>query len=134
MGNAAKRGILIKGGNHLEKIGQTVLFVARGKKLIGLIGIKDRVRKGSYGAIRNLRHKGIDDIALITGDCTEVGELVKNELGLDSLYANILPKGKVRIVENYQEQGKMVTMVGEGINDSPALATADIGIAMGTGG
>lgn len=118
----------------LKLMGQTVLYIAHGKALIGIMGIKDRVRAESKRAIEQLREDGIEDIGLITGDSAEAGELVKNELGLDHMWANTLPEGKVAIVENYQNEGKLVTMVGEGINDSPALATADIGIAMGTGG
>ncbi|MDF2615174.1 MAG: copB [Clostridia bacterium] len=119
---------------RMKMLGETVLYVAHGKVLIGLVGIRDKVRSESIRAIRNLRHEGIEDIGLITGDCLEIGELVKNELGLDHMWANILPEGKAEIVENLQQEGKIVTMVGEGINDSPALAKADIGIAMGTGG
>ncbi|MCX7922610.1 MAG: cation-translocating P-type ATPase [Clostridia bacterium] len=120
--------------DRLKLLGQTVLFVAHAGALIGVIGIKDRVRYESKQAIKRLRETGIEDIGLITGDCIEAGELVKNELGLDNLWASTLPEGKVDIVKKYQSQGKIVTMVGEGINDSPALAKADIGIAMGTGG
>lgn len=120
--------------DRLKLLGQTALFVAHGKALIGVLGIKDRVREESRRAIKGLRENGIENIGLITGDCAETGELVKNELGLDQMWANTLPEGKVAIVENYQGEGKVVTMVGDGINDSPALARADVGIAMGTGG
>ena len=114
--------------------GHTILYIAHGKALVGLIGIKDRVRDKSKTAVIKLREEGIEDIGLITGDCSEIGELVKNELGLDHMWANTLPEGKLEIVQRYQVQGKVVAMVGEGINDSPALAKADVGIAMGTGG
>lgn len=114
--------------------GQTILYVAHGKVLIGVIGIKDKVREKSRNAVRKLRKFGIEEIGLITGDSSEAGEMVKEELGLDRMWAGTLPEGKLDIVQSYQERGKIVSMVGEGINDSPALAKADIGIAMGTGG
>jgi len=120
--------------NRMKLLGQTVLYIANENELIGIIGIRDKVREESGIAIKGLRDQGIDDIGLITGDCEEAGQLIKTELGLDHMWANTLPEGKVNIVEKYQNEGKLVTMVGEGINDSPALAKADIGIAMGTGG
>jgi cation-transporting P-type ATPase C len=120
--------------DRMKLLGQTVLFAAHENALIGMIGIRDRVRIESGKAVKGLREEGVCDIGLITGDCEEAGELIKNELGLDKMWANTLPEQKVSIVEKYQREGKLVTMVGEGINDSPALARADIGIAMGTGG
>ena len=120
--------------DRLKILGQTVLYIAHGKVLIGLIGIKDKIRAQSKQAITSLRTEGVEDIGLITGDSYEAGELVKLELGLDQMWAETLPGGKVDIVDVFQREGKIVTMVGEGINDSPALAKADIGIAMGTGG
>jgi heavy metal translocating P-type ATPase len=119
---------------RMKLLGQTVLFIAHENILIGMIGVRDRVRPESGRAVRGLREEGVLDIGLITGDCEEAGELIRNELGLDHMWSNTLPEEKVSIVERYQREGKIVTMVGEGINDSPALAKADIGIAMGTGG
>ena len=120
--------------DRMKLLGQTVLFIAYENDLIGMIGIRDRVRAESGRAVKGLRAEGIGEIGLITGDCEEAGQLIKNELGIDHMWANTLPEEKVNIVERYQREGKLVTMVGEGINDSPALAKADIGIAMGTGG
>lgn len=120
--------------NRLKLLGQTVLFVAREKSVIGLIGIADQIRPESKKAINRIRHLGIENIGLITGDCTETADIVGKELGIDQIYANTLPEGKVDLVKKYQKENQVVTMVGEGINDSPALAKADIGIAMGTGG
>lgn len=119
----------------LNLAGQTVLYVAQGGELIGLIGISDRLREQSPLAIQRLRREaGVEKIGLITGDCAEIGNLVGQELGLDSVWSQVLPEDKVTIVRNFQDQGLTVTMVGEGINDSPALSQADVGIAMGTGG
>ena len=119
---------------RMKIMGQSAIYVAHGKALIGVIGIKDKVRAESKTAISDLRAEGVESIGLLTGDCFETAELVKLELGLDQMWANALPDGKVEIVDEFQREGKIVTMVGEGINDSPALAKADIGIAMGTGG
>lgn len=119
----------------LNLSGQTVLYVAQDGKLVGLIGIADKLREQSPQAIERLRREaGIQKIGLITGDCAELGKLVGKELGLDSVWTEVLPEDKVNIVKEFQKEGMVVTMVGEGINDSPALAKADVGIAMGAGG
>ncbi len=120
--------------SKLNVLGQTVLFVAQGKTLLGLIGISDQVRTESKSAIKRIRQMGVEHIGLITGDCPETATIVGEELGIDKIWANTLPEGKVDIVKKYQAESHVVTMVGEGINDSPALAKSDIGIAMGTGG
>lgn len=120
--------------DRMKLLGQTVLFTAHENELIGIVGIKDKVRYESNRAIKGLKEEGVCNIGLVTGDCAETAEMIKDELGLDQMWANTLPEEKVNIVEKYQSEGKLVTMVGEGINDSPALAKADIGIAMGTGG
>ncbi|MDW7674054.1 MAG: heavy metal translocating P-type ATPase [Bacillota bacterium] len=118
----------------LNLLGQTALFLAKNRILIGIIGITDKIRAESKHAITELRHSGIDTIGLITGDTRETAEIVGGELGVDRIWASTLPEGKVDIVKAYQGQEKIVTMVGEGVNDSPALAIADVGIAMGAGG
>ncbi|MBS3968972.1 MAG: cation-translocating P-type ATPase [Clostridia bacterium] len=120
--------------NRLRLLGQTVLFLSRSNSVIGLIGVSDRVRAESKSAIRHIRQSGIETIGLITGDCKETAEIVGEELGLDRIWYDTLPEGKVGIVKEYQKQGKIVTMVGDGVNDSPALANADVGISLGAGG
>ncbi|EHQ89665.1 copper/silver-translocating P-type ATPase [Desulfosporosinus youngiae DSM 17734] len=129
--NMAKGNVM---ASTLNILGQTALYVAQGKILLGIIGVSDKLRQESYSAIKKLRLEGIETIGLITGDCAETGQIVGKELGLDQIWTQTLPEEKVRIVENFQETSKVVIMVGEGINDSPALAKADVGIAMGTGG
>jgi heavy metal translocating P-type ATPase len=119
---------------RLRVQGKTVLYLSYNGKLVGLIAISDKIRDKSKLAIKKLRQSGIETIGLITGDSKETAELVGNELGIDSIWFNTLPEGKVDVVKKYQEQGQRVIMVGEGINDTPALAKSDIGIAMGTGG
>lgn len=135
----AESGINIAKGKakayKLNMAGQTVLYVAQGDLLAGIIGISDKLREQSPRAIDRLRREaGINQIGLITGDCAQIGKLVNDELGLDRLWTEVLPEDKVKIVREFQKEGYTVTMVGEGINDSPALTQADVGIAMGTGG
>ncbi|WP_051533913.1 heavy metal translocating P-type ATPase [Desulfitibacter alkalitolerans] len=120
--------------NRLRLLGQTVLFLSRSNSVIGLIGVSDKVREESKSAIRHIRQSGIETIGLITGDCKETAEIVGEELGFDRIWSDTLPEGKVEIVKEYQQQGKVVTMVGDGVNDLPALANADVGISLGTGG
>ncbi|MDW7651337.1 MAG: cation-translocating P-type ATPase [Bacillota bacterium] len=119
---------------RLHMHGQTVLYVARDNKLLGLIGIADNIRPDSRMAVRKLRQSGIQNIGLVSGDCKEIADLVARELGLNKVWPETMPSDKVEIVKQFQQAGKIVAMVGDGINDSPALATSDIGIAMGTGG
>lgn len=119
---------------RLHMNGQTVIYVAKEQKLIGVIGVADNIRPDSRLAIRKLRQAGVETIGLVTGDCKETSELVARELGLNEIWSETMPADKVRIVRQFQQANKTVTMVGDGINDSPALAKADIGIAMGTGG
>jgi heavy metal translocating P-type ATPase len=119
---------------RLHMQGQTVLYVARCNRLIGLIAIADNIRPDSLTAIRKLRRAGIEHIGLVTGDSNGTADLVARELGLDQVWSETMPADKVRIVQKFQQADKTVVMVGDGINDSPALARADIGIAMGTGG
>jgi heavy metal translocating P-type ATPase len=120
--------------NRLSFLGRTVLYVSKDRQLIGILGIADKIRTESKNAIKKLRESGIETIGLITGDSPETAELVGAELGVDRIWASALPEDKVKIVQGYQQNNQVVTMVGEGINDSPALCKADVGIAMGTGG
>ena len=119
---------------RLNMLGQTVLYVVKEQRLIGLIGIADNIRTDSVIAIRKLRQVGVKNIGLVSGDCRETAELVAQELGLNKVWSETMPAGKVSIVKEFQQAHQTVAMVGDGINDSPALANADIGIAMGTGG
>ncbi len=114
--------------------GETVIFIARRKKVIGLIGVKDKLRKQSKNAIVNLREAGINEIGIISGDTAACAKAVGSELEISDIWSNMLPEDKVKMVYDKQKLGRIVAMVGEGINDSPALAAADIGIAMGVKG
>ncbi len=110
----------------------TILFIAIDKKLAGTIVIFDPIKESSHDAIKMIHDMNIE-IFMLTGDNEQVAQSVAKELNIDNIEANVMPDRKVELVQKLQAQGKMVIMAGDGINDSPALAQADVGIAMGTG-
>lgn len=112
--------------------GKTVSYVSRGKSVIGYITISDAIKATSANAIRALQAKGID-VIMLTGDNAATAKAVAAQLGLQHFRAEALPQDKLEEIKKLQSQGKVVAMAGDGINDAPALAQADIGIAMGTG-
>jgi len=112
--------------------GRTVMFVAVDKKLAGAIAVGDAIKDSTPGALEMLRNDGLR-IVMLTGDARGTAEAVAKSLGIDEVIAEVQPADKARIVERLQGQGRKVAMAGDGINDAPALARADVGIAMGTG-
>lgn len=117
----------------LKSKGQTVITVQRKGVLVGLLGAKDTERSEVGGALQKIRSMGVDHIELLTGDNTETARTLAKRLDID-FQAELLPEDKIEVAKRYQAQGKTVVMVGDGINDAPALAQADVGIAMGTTG
>jgi Cu2+-exporting ATPase len=111
---------------------ETVVFVMVEDKLAGFIAMADEIREESYEAVKILRKAGIK-LFMMTGDNEKVAKSVSDELGLDGYFANVLPDQKLKKVKEFQQQGEFVAMTGDGINDAPALATADVGIAVGSG-
>jgi Cu2+-exporting ATPase len=111
---------------------ETVVFVMVEDKLAGFIAMADEIREESYEAVKTLRKAGIK-LFMMTGDNEKVAKSVSDELGLDGYFANVLPDQKLKKVKEFQQQGEFVAMTGDGINDAPALATADVGIAVGSG-
>jgi Cu+-exporting ATPase len=111
---------------------QTVMFVAVDGKPAGLIGVADPIKQSTPQAIRELRANGIK-IVMLTGDSRTTAQAVAAQLGIDEVIAEVLPTQKAEIVKAFQSQGRRVAMAGDGINDAPALAQAEVGIAMGTG-
>ena len=116
----------------LRAEGQTVMFVALDGKLAGLLGVADPLKAHSAEAVRQLQREGLR-VVMLTGDSALTAQAVAATLGLDDVLADVLPEQKLREVERLQAAGHVVAMAGDGINDAPALARADVGIAMGTG-
>lgn len=117
-----------------EKAGNTAIFAARNNKLVGVISIADQIKPEAKRALQQLRRDGVEKMVMLTGDNRHTAQLVGDELGLDTVHAELLPQDKVSWVNQFKEEGYRIAMVGDGINDAPALATADVGLAMGIGG
>ncbi|MHC4476973.1 MAG: heavy metal translocating P-type ATPase [Planctomycetota bacterium] len=114
--------------------GRTAILVANDARPVGLIAIADEIRAETPHAIASLKAMGIENITMLTGDNSEVAKAVAEEIGVDSFQAELLPEQKLQFVQKLQKQGRLVGMIGDGINDAPALALADVGIAMGAAG
>jgi Zn2+/Cd2+-exporting ATPase len=119
---------------QLERRGQTVIPMAVDGTLRGLIALSDTPRPEAKQAIAELKRIGIREVIMITGDNARTAERIAQELGIDRVVAQVLPQDKLRIIRDLQAQGKKVAFVGDGVNDAPALAAADVGIAMGLAG
>jgi P-type Cu2+ transporter len=112
--------------------GRTILYVVRDAAVIGTLAVEDEIRPESVETVKALRKLGVQ-VAMITGDSQTVADSVARRLGIDEVAAQVLPADKASIVERFRAEGKKVAMVGDGVNDAPALATADVGIAIGAG-
>ncbi|HLR70960.1 MAG TPA: cation-translocating P-type ATPase [Pseudogracilibacillus sp.] len=117
-----------------EKQGNTAIFTAKDGKITAIISIADEIREDAKRALRKLRKNGIKQMIMLTGDNEHTAKLVATQLGLNAYYAELLPQDKVEHVKKLKAKGHVVAMAGDGINDAPAIATADIGLAMGEGG
>ena len=112
--------------------GQTILFVAIDEQAAGILGVADPIKASTYDAVQELKAEGIR-IVMVTGDHRDTAEVVARQLGIEEVMAEVLPEKKGQIITQLKSQGRVVAMAGDGINDAPALALADVGIAMGTG-
>jgi Cd2+/Zn2+-exporting ATPase len=119
---------------ELERAGQTAVLVARDDVIIGLLGLADQLRPEAAGALATLKRSGISETIMLTGDRRDVAQTIANEVGVDSFEAELLPGDKVSAIERLLGRHGQVGMVGDGINDAPALARATVGIAMGAAG
>jgi Cu+-exporting ATPase len=123
---------LVDRAESLRADGQTVMFVAIDGRLAGLVGAADPIKASSAEALRQLHEEGVR-VVMATGDSRTTAAAVARKLGLDAFEAEVLPASKVDVVKRLQAEGRVVAMAGDGINDAPALAQAQVGIAMGTG-
>lgn len=116
----------------IEAEAQTALVAVSEGKILGLFGVADSIKAGSQKAIQRLRELGLQTV-MLTGDNSKTAEVIARQAGLDQFIAEVLPQDKVETIKKLQQQGKVVAMVGDGVNDAPALAQADVGLAIGTG-
>jgi len=131
-GRAVVPAALAEARRGAESRGETVVFVAVDDELCGAIAVADAVRESAAGAIAALHERGLKTI-LLTGDNPAAAAAVGAAVGIDDVIADVLPDGKVDVIQQLRDRGRMVAMVGDGINDGPALACSDLGLAIGRG-
>jgi Cu2+-exporting ATPase len=124
--------LLVHAWREASAEGKTVVYVVRASAVLGLIALGDVIRPQSQQAVATLKARGIR-VAMLTGDTAEVAKWVGAQLGIDEIFSEVLPADKSDIVARLQKQNTKVAMVGDGVNDAPALARADVGIAIGAG-
>lgn len=118
--------------SELQSQGKTVVVVETNNKIVGVIAISDTLKKNAKEVVAKLRSEGVETI-LLTGDNRKTADFVGNELSVDKVISEVLPTDKANVVKELQQNGKIVAMVGDGINDAPALSQANVGLAMATG-
>jgi Cu+-exporting ATPase len=131
-----EKGIALNGllddAGRMESQARTPLWIAVDGEAVGLVAVADAVKDGSKEAVADLRERGLK-VVMLTGDNRHTAEAIAREVGIDEIRADVLPDQKASVVKELQDGGKMVAMVGDGVNDAPALVQADVGIAIGTG-
>ena len=119
---------------ELEQCGKTTIILGTQTEALGILSIADEIREESKGAIRTLHENGIGKVVMLTGDNRGTARTIAGQLGIDEYHAELSPEEKVDVVQSLRAQAGNVGMVGDGINDAPALAASSVGIAMGTAG
>ncbi|MBT2724740.1 heavy metal translocating P-type ATPase [Bacillus sp. ISL-46] len=133
-------GLGVDLGNYKEQVqtlqneGNTLVIIGTKTTILGIIAVSDTVREISVNALKELKEMGIEQVVMLTGDNEGTAKKIAQQIGVDRYFAELLPEDKVNAVKQLQQEGKLVAMVGDGINDAPALATANLGIAMGGAG
>jgi Cu+-exporting ATPase len=117
---------------RLEQLGKTAMLVSADDKLVGLLAVADTLKPEAAEAVARLKALGLE-VAMVTGDNRATAHAIAAQVGIDRVFAQVSPAGKADVVRQLQAEGKIVAMVGDGINDAPALAAADLGVAIGTG-
>ena len=123
--------------NHVQEIqnkGKTVVIIGTQRQIIGVIAVSDTIRETSASALKALKQSGVNQTVMLTGDNEGTAKMIASEANVNRYFAELLPENKVDAIKKLQNEGHKVAMVGDGINDAPALATADLGIAMGGAG
>ncbi|MGO1539340.1 MAG: heavy metal translocating P-type ATPase [Leucobacter sp.] len=120
--------------NELAAAGKTPMIVAVDERVVGVVGVADTIREDAPEMIKRLHAAGVQKVVMLTGDTRLVAEAIGESVGIDEIHASLLPEDKLDAVARLQREGHTVAMVGDGVNDAPALATADIGVAMGAAG
>jgi len=124
--------MLLEASDRLAGEGKTPMFVAKNNELAGIIAVADVVKENSKKAVQKLKQLGIE-VVMLTGDNCKTAEAIAKSVDIQRVFAEVLPQDKATKVKEIQQEGKIVGMVGDGINDAPALAQADIGVAIGSG-
>lgn len=125
---------IVVSAQQLEELGKTVVWVAYEGEPLGVIAIADTLRPEAARTIARLKQLGIQEIVMLTGDNERTAHSIALEIGIDQVYSELLPEHKVNVIRSLQRRYQTVAMVGDGINDAPALALASVGIAMGSAG
>lgn len=119
---------------NMQYMGQTVVLIGTNDSILGIIAVADSIRSTTLETVQELKRSGIKETVMLTGDNEGTAQHIAQKAQIDRYFAHLLPEDKVRAVEQLQAEGKTVAMIGDGINDAPALATANLGIAMGGAG
>ncbi len=132
--NPQKKDKILVRVSELEKQGKTVVLFGSKKEVLGIIAVADRVRSNAKNVIQTLKHAGIERVIMLTGDNEETAAEIARKTDIDECYARLLPEDKVETVKRLKEKYHCIAMVGDGVNDAPAMAESDVGIAMGAAG